>query len=294
MEKGTTLTAVPAYTFDGATPSAALPRLCVRCGGLVRDLLLRFSPIKTTPPGHHARAGILCILVFPHSWLRSHPRRCPAALGKSPARSPPARRPPPAFNARMISKILPFRDIAAGLAARTAATRRLSLLHRRGHDAGGGRHFLAGVGVARGQVLPRTDTTAPPSGSTVRGAAIRRRCRSIHVFPSSALLQSHGHGVACAAQQVGFQPHSLHLTGGQHRPPTAGGYRLGRPRFCFVRRPPGTAASRCHPQSGADGPWAQCSAPFSQRTEQCHARLRVRFFRMYAACSPAAPRFLET
>lgn len=97
MEKGTTLTAVPAYTFDGATPeSAALPiQLCVRCGGLVRDLLLNFShknhPARAIAPGR----GFCVILVFPHSWLRSHPRRCRRHWAKSPARSPPAQRPPP-------------------------------------------------------------------------------------------------------------------------------------------------------------------------------------------------------
>lgn len=96
MEKGTTLTAVPAYTFDGATPeSAALPiQLCVRCGGLVRDLLLNFSH-KNHPAGPSRRAGFCVILVFPHSWLRSHPRRCRRHWAKSPARSPPAQRPPP-------------------------------------------------------------------------------------------------------------------------------------------------------------------------------------------------------
>ena len=75
---------------------AALPiQLCVRCGGLVRDLLLNF-PHKNHPARAITPGRVFCvILVFPHSWLRSHPRRCRRHWAKSPARSPPAQRPPP-------------------------------------------------------------------------------------------------------------------------------------------------------------------------------------------------------
>ena len=99
--------------FPGKRVAAAVVLRAMQCSPL--HALPRCPPSqpKNFPPKPPARAitpgrGSVLSSVFPHSWLRSHPRRCRRHWAKITCPDHHRAATSTAFNARMISKILPF------------------------------------------------------------------------------------------------------------------------------------------------------------------------------------------